>query len=172
MNSVTHELIPAKWAALALVLAFSFGCEEETERDVEVPSVVDMKPPNQPLLNGAQPLPASQASQTPPPWAGRVSPDGGFPCEVDQILAVSCRRCHFDPQENDAPFALVKYEDIEKMRSGKPISVLMAQMVEADLMPPLDEPVEPKVSPLTVEQKKTLLQWLGEGAKKSKEKCR
>lgn len=87
------------------------------------------------------------------------------------MLAASCRRCHFEPRENDAPFSLVKYEDIEKLRSGKPISKLMIQMVEADLMPPLDEPLEPKVTPLTPAQKEILLDWLWRGAPRNPGKC-
>lgn len=170
MNPVTHEPLPAKWAALALALCL--GCEaQHSPKEMADPDVPEVKAPPQPLQDAPQPAPSPEASPTPPPWAKRVSPDGGFPCDVDQVLAASCRRCHWEPQENDAPFALAKYEDIEKMRSGKPIAKLMEQMVEADLMPPLDEPVEPKVTPLTAEQKETLLKWLGDGAKKSTQKC-
>jgi hypothetical protein len=66
---------------------------------------------------------------------------------------------------------MVKWEDTQKMRSGKPIHVLMRQMVGADLMPPLDLSVEPKVSPLSAAHKQTLLAWLDAGAKKSSETC-
>jgi hypothetical protein len=123
-------------------------------------------------------LPPEEPAQQPPdvslsspPWANRVSKNGGFPCRVDAVLALSCRRCHYEPPENDAPFPLMKYEDIEVMRSGKPIRQLMEQMVAADLMPPLDEPVQPKVTPLTLEQKNTLLGWLRAGAPKNPERC-
>lgn len=110
--------------------------------------------------------------EAPPPWADRVSPTGGFPCAVDRVLAASCRRCHWDPTENDAPFALVNYEDTQNMRSGKLISELMEQMVAADLMPPLSEPVEPKVAPLGAGQKEILLKWLRSGAPKNEGQCR
>lgn len=154
----------------ALALLFCLSCEEHTsQKEAAQPGVSDDKPAAEPQALTVEEPPATQAL---PPWADRVSPDGGFPCEVDKVLAYSCRRCHWEPRENEAPFALVKYEDIEKVRSGKPISKLMAQMVQADLMPPLEEPVEPKVTPLTPEQKGTLLKWLADGAPRSEERCR
>lgn len=147
------------------ILALCMSCESTSERnEVTQPSVVKAGPV-------APQVEALDTPTFPPSWADRVSPDSGFPCEVDKVLAASCRRCHWEPRENEAPFSLVKYEDIEKMRSGKPISRLMAQMVAADLMPPLDEPVEPKVSPLMPEQKETLLKWLADGAPRSDAKC-
>lgn len=150
-------------------LVFCVGCEEKLESErVSHPVAL----PDQSLAEPqVAPSEESDPASGPPPWANRVSPDGGFPCDVDEVLASSCRRCHWDPQENDAPFPLVKYEDTQQQRSGKPIFKLMEQMVAADLMPPLDEPVEPQVIPLTPEQKGTLLKWLGAGALRSEEKC-
>lgn len=161
---VTHAGLLAMCALFAL--AFCMSCEEKVERY----EVVESRAAEAHSAAEAQ-AKTLPAPPTPPPWADRVSPDGGFPCEVDKVLAVSCRRCHWEPRENEAPFALVRYDDIERMRSGKPISKLMEQMVEADLMPPLDEPVEPKVTPLTLKQKETLLKWLADGAPRSDEKC-
>lgn len=116
-------------------------------------------------------LPKSSTVEKMPPWGNRLSKEGGFPCDVDQVLALSCRRCHYEPTENDAPFPLMRYEHIEVIRSGKPIRQLMEQMVAADLMPPLDEPVVPKVTPLTPGQKSTLLDWLKAGAPKNAAPC-
>lgn len=106
--------------------------------------------------------------EQPPTWSTRFSPGSGFPCEIERVLASSCRRCHWEPRENDAPFALVKWDDTRRERQGSPIFVLMKKQVEAELMPPLDEPVEPPVTPLTVEQKKTLLGWLEQGAERAR----
>jgi hypothetical protein len=160
----TYKRKRVRWGVVLLTLCF--GCEEKVEsQEAQKPTPAQVKPSASPQVEVAA------SSPSPPPWADRISADGGFPCDVDQVLATSCRRCHFDPRENDAPFSLVKYEDIEKVRSGKPISKLMAQMVEADLMPPLDEPVQPKVTPLTPEQKETLLKWLGAGAPRNESKC-
>lgn len=107
----------------------------------------------------------------PPPWASRRTRNSGFPCDVEEVLAQSCRRCHWEPQENDAPFAMLRYENILAMRSGKPIHVLMEQMVQSDLMPPLDALVSPNVTPLEPEQKATLLKWLSAGAPESTADC-
>jgi hypothetical protein len=63
------------------------------------------------------------------------------------------------------------FEDTQKVRTGKPIFVLMQQMVEADLMPPTDLALTPKVAPLSPDQKATLLSWLKAGAKKDSAPC-
>ncbi len=124
-----------------------------------------------PATEKSAPVVEEPTAVEPPAWAGRISVDSGFPCAVEQVLQQSCRRCHWEPQENEAPFALRTWDDTQAMRSGKPIHVLMLQMVEADLMPPLDALVEPDVEPLTAEQKEILVRWLKQGAKKSTEKC-
>jgi hypothetical protein len=48
----------------------------------------------------------------------------------------------------------------------------MKQMVAAELMPPLDALVTPKVTPLSAEDKKTMLDWLAAGGKKSDQVCK
>ncbi len=149
-------------------IVFCLSCEEKSPPE----SAGDpTSAPREPVAEPQTAPPKTPEPSGPPPWANRVSPQGGFPCDVDEVLASSCRRCHWEPQENDAPFPLVMYDDIQKERSGKPIFKLMEQMVAADLMPPLDEPVEPKVAPLTPEQKEILLKWLGAGAPKNEDKC-
>jgi hypothetical protein len=67
---------------------------------------------------------------------------------------------------------LVRWEDAQKVRTGKPIFMLMRQMVSADLMPPLDALVEPAVTPLSVEHKQILIAWVDAGGKKSGEVCK
>ena len=90
---------------------------------------------------------------------------------MEEVLANSCRRCHWEPQENDAPFGMLSVDGIHEERSGKPIFELMKAMVQADLMPPLDALVTPDVTPLSPEQKKTLLTWLEAGAPRSDKPC-
>lgn len=106
-----------------------------------------------------------------PPWASRITSGAGFPCDVDAALASSCRRCHWTPTENDAPFAFGKWQDVHETVSGKPIHKLMQQMIEADLMPPLDAVVKPKVDALGDAERKVLLGWLAAGAPKSEAPC-
>lgn len=143
-------------ATVVALCCFLGGCDDENK---EAPADAPIKQRR-----------ASQALG-PPPWASRRTEDSGFPCEVEEVLAHSCRRCHWEPLENDAPFSLLSYENVLKMRSGKPIHVLMEQMVQNDLMPPLDALVSPDVTPLSPEQKATLLKWLAAGAPKSIAKC-
>lgn len=106
-----------------------------------------------------------------PPWADRTTKDSGFPCDVEQVLALSCRRCHWEPQENDAPFPLVKWDHTQAERSGAKIIDLMQKQVAADLMPPVEEMLSPPVTPLTEEQKQVLLSWLSSGGLRSSTTC-
>jgi len=161
-------------AAGLLMLVF-IGCEPTSSAGAAAeqapgPAAVVVTAPSA-VPSSSAPKVASAEALAPPPWAGRRVSGSGFPCAIEDVLASSCRRCHWDPRENDAPFSMVKWEDTQKMRSGKPIHVLMRQMVGADLMPPLDLSVEPKVSPLSAAHKQTLLAWLDAGAKKSSETC-
>lgn len=133
--------------------------------------VVSCEKTTPPATETAAPAPDAPQPATPLAWLGRTSANSGLPCAVEGVLSQSCRRCHWDPQENDAPFPLRTWEDTRAVRSGKEIHVLMMQMVDADLMPPLDALVEPKVEPLTAQQKTVLLDWLRQGAQKSSEKC-
>lgn len=77
--------------------------------------------------NGTPAVPAAQAGATGAgevlPWAKRSGT--GFPCEVETVLAMSCRRCHWDPQEHDAPFAMKTWQNVQGKRDGKPIYQLM-----------------------------------------------
>ncbi len=152
---------------LGLVAVALLGCDEEKAAKFEPEVGVNV----QAQAPAAPPASAKVEDSGPPPWADRKTPGSGFPCGVEEVLAASCRRCHWDPRENDAPFEMVRWEDTQKSRSGKPIHVLMKHMVEADLMPPLNALVKPPVTPLSPEQKKTLLAWLGEGAPRSDEVC-
>jgi hypothetical protein len=158
---------PHSWALQALLLSalFLYSCEENSPRAVtqKTADTTEATP---------TPPPAEPAAKTgPPAWSNRTTSMSGFSCDVEEVLALTCRRCHWNPQENDAPFPLATWEDTQKERSGKPIHILMAQMIEADLMPPTDLVLKPPVTRLTDDQKNVLLRVLKEGAKKSEETC-
>ena len=146
------------------------ACEQERRESSQVDSQVT-KAALKVQEAGVEPKAAEVAQPTPPPWANRRVEGSGFPCELEEVLAGSCRRCHWEPQENDAPFPLKRWEDTRAERSDKPIHVLMGQMVSAELMPPLDATVSPKVDPLSPEQKEIILDWVEGGAKKSDAPC-
>jgi hypothetical protein len=130
-------------------------------------------------LTASTPGAGAPSTAPAPPSAKRAGPPAfhaerggtGFPCAVDQALALTCRRCHWDPPEHDAPFALVDWKDVQSKREGKPIFQLMIQMLEADLMPPPDVSLDPPVHPMPAEQKATLLAWLKAGAIRSEVAC-
>ncbi len=155
------------WVAFSVCAPSALvGCKPEQESGGAVATV-----PRVATLDSttSDPVAVPEVQKEPlPTWSTRISPGSGFPCEVERVLASSCRRCHWEPRENDAPFALVKWDDTRKERQGSPIFVLMKKQVEAELMPPLDEPVEPPVTPLTSEQKTTLLRWLEQGAERAR----
>lgn len=151
-----------KYQQLLATLVLALGaCEQNSPSS-------DNEEPKKPANSSAK----GTAPKPPPPWSTRRSRQSGFPCDVEAVLSESCRRCHWDPQENDAPFALKSWKDTQELRSDKPIHVLMKQMVEADLMPPLDALVTPDVEPLTPTQKSTLMKWLRDGAQRSDEVCK
>lgn len=152
---------------VALLVTFSslISCKEEP---------VDSSAAAEKAEASSSPAPpeAEPKKDEPPPWSNRLSKNSGFPCEVEKVLARSCRRCHWQPREYDAPFSLLTWDDTRGTRTGKPIFELMKKQVSADLMPPVLEVVaDPPVEALTAEQKKTLLDWLEAGAEKSDETC-
>ncbi len=161
------------WGSLPLAFLTLLACEQEkpaaSSPEVLAKRVSQSAAQVEPSLTAEQP---AQAPEGPPPWADRKVAGSGFPCAIEDVLSTSCRRCHWDPQENDAPFPLKSWEDTQAQRSGKPIFVLMKQMVAADLMPPLDALVSPKVESLSSEHKRAMLKWLEAGAKRADEVCK
>ncbi len=87
------------------------------------------------------------------------------------MLAESCRRCHWQPLEHDAPFVFDTWDALQKKASGKHIHQLMLGQLEAGLMPPVDLALEPPVTALSSDQKSRLMSWLRAGAPRSDETC-
>lgn len=86
-------------------------------------------------------------------------------CDVAPILAVKCARCHSQPPAHGAPFALVGYEDtLEPDRDGTPRFERIAAAVDEQAMPPSFIQLEPPVMPLSDDERRSLLDWLGAGA--------
>ena len=100
------------------------------------------------------------------------SSDKGSPptfCDVQPILESKCQRCHQDPTKNGAPFPLLSYADTQVAAAtpDKPARKRYEQMrtaVESGAMPDQSQNLEPAVSPLSCEEKATLLEWLRSGA--------
>ena len=83
-------------------------------------------------------------------------------CDVEPILQAHCQRCHTEPPENGAPFALLTHADTQE---GNPHRYeQMAAVLEQDFMPPQWLEVDPPVEPLPCGEKVTLLAWIDQGA--------
>lgn len=90
-------------------------------------------------------------------------------CDVLPILQSKCQRCHQNPAQNGAPFALLTYADtqVAAPTPEKPQRKRYEQMraaVESGVMPDRSQNLDPPVSDLTCEEKATLLAWLRAGA--------
>ena len=82
-------------------------------------------------------------------------------CAALTVLKAKCQRCHADPTQNNAPFALLTYEDTQALDHNRtPRFETMRQVVESDYMPPGFLKVTPPVEPLSAAEKSTLLGWL------------
>jgi hypothetical protein len=98
-----------------------------------------------------------------PPLEKDRVPNSGLPCDVDDVLARKCRRCHTTPARHNAPFALYTWEDTRMDRSGQPLYVHLGRVVGTGYMPLAIEAIPP-ILPLTAEEKKILLDWVAADA--------
>src|SRR5688572_6907768 len=95
----------------------------------------------------AAPLP-----EEPPVETTRV-PDSGLPCDVDDVFARKCRRCHTIPTRHGAPFVFLTWQDTQQARGDQPLAALIGRAVRSGFMPYRIE-ANPPVQPLTEEEKK------------------
>ena len=86
-------------------------------------------------------------------------------CQVRQVLAAKCQRCHVPERLNGAPFALVEFQDTQVTEAGIVRWERMRNMVEQRLMPPAEPALEPPAEPLTEAERTLLLTWFDEGAR-------
>ena len=93
--------------------------------------------------------------------AGAAPQSGPDWCAARAILRAKCQRCHSEPQENGAPFALLTYADTQaEDRAGTPRFEKMKAALESDYMPPQFLKLTPEVEPLLADERSTLLTWL------------
>jgi hypothetical protein len=100
--------------------------------------------------------------EEPPVEITRV-PDSGLPCAVDDVFARKCRRCHTIPTRHGAPFVFLTWQDAQQTRADQPLTALIGRAVRSGFMPYRIE-ANPKVEPLTEEEKKVILDWIDAGA--------
>ncbi len=84
---------------------------------------------------------------------------GNLPADVAAILTSRCQTCHQDPPVNDAPFPLLKYEDVHMLvpASTTPIFEEMYILTQPNGSPHMPYRDAPQ---LTADQLATLSSWL------------
>jgi hypothetical protein len=161
-NSETTErssskLVLLAYAALAVAVVFGVA-RARAHREPPKPD---------PKFHGYDPMSAAPAQPdplTPSPYA----PTSVRWCAAARVMHDKCARCHSAPPRLfGAPFPLLVYTDTQREYppgSGQLVYQRMRGMVAYGRMPPLGQPMDPPVEPLTDAEKDTLLVWLREGA--------
>lgn len=81
-------------------------------------------------------------------------------CSVERVLQNKCQRCHADPPEHGAPFALLSYDDTQALdHRGSPRYLAMQEAVANGTMPATFLKLNPPVAPLEDTEKQLLLDW-------------
>jgi hypothetical protein len=133
---------------------------------------VVLRPRHEPKRRGSEAArPWSSGVTTPvaierppePPFGPLKHASSELPCDVDQVLADKCRRCHGTPQRHGAPFSLFTWAEMQPDRFGEPIYKRLGRSIETGFMP-FNIPANPPIEMLTPEEKKTLLDWVAKGA--------
>jgi hypothetical protein len=83
---------------------------------------------------------------------------GSIPADVAAVLSDRCQPCHTDPPLHDAPFPLLKYEDVHQLFAGTiPIYHEMYLLIQPGGTPHMPFGNAPQLS---ADQLKTLSDWL------------
>ena len=145
---------------VAACLLLAAGCERKQrarERDAVEAVAKAKREAKRVAAQAALPMP-----EEPPIEIARV-PDSGLPCDVDDVFAKKCRRCHTIPTRHGAPFVFLTWQDTQQTRGDQPLTALIGRAVRSGFMPYRIE-ANPKVEPLTEEEKKIILDWIDVGA--------
>jgi hypothetical protein len=144
--------------AFALIIASTTHCKRElTERERARALELAAQAQRAAQQSVAAPMPVD------PPLEKVRVPNSGLPCDVDDVLAKKCRRCHTTPARHNAPFELYTWDDTRRDRLGHPLYVHIGRVVETGYMP-LPIPAIPPVERLTAEEKRILVDWVDAGA--------
>lgn len=151
-----RSVLPLALAALTL----GGGCERKPrarEREAALAAAEARDRERERSLQADAPLP-----EEPPVERLRVS-DSGLPCEVDEVFASKCRRCHTIPSRHAAPLVFFTWEDTRQDRFAQPLYSVIGRAVRTDFMPYKIE-ANPPVVPLTPDEKRVILEWVDAGA--------
>jgi uncharacterized membrane protein len=143
-----------------MLVALTVGCERQPrarEREAAQAEAKARAHAAEAARRAAEPLP-----EEPPVETLRV-PDSGLPCQVDDVFAAKCRRCHTIPTRHGAPFVFLTWDDTRQDRLGQPLYAVIGRAVRSNFMPYRVE-ANPPVQQLTDDEKKIVLDWVDAGA--------
>ncbi len=143
-----------------LCITLAGGCERRTrarEREARAEQAKAAERQRLAQLQAAAPL----APESPVELL-RV-PGSGLPCDVDEVFASKCRRCHTIPPRHGAPLVFLTWDDTRQDRFGQPLYAAIGRAVRTDFMPYKIE-ANPRVEPLTPAEKRIILDWVEAGA--------
>jgi len=153
----SSKLVLLAYAALALLVVFGVLRARENR---EPPKPVKKYRGYDPMSAAAPPA----DPYVPSPYA----PSRVRWCDAARAIHAKCERCHSAPPRlYGAPFPLLTYADTQleyPPGSGQLVSQRMYGMIAHGRMPPLGQPMDPPVEPLTDAELDILLVWLREGA--------
>ncbi len=114
-------------------------------------------PPPPATIEQPEPLPPE------PPFGPLKRADSGLPCDVDEVLAKKCRRCHANPPRHGAPVVFYTWEEMQAPRHERPLYEILGRVVDSGYMP-FATPANPPVERLTDAEKRILHDWVAAGA--------
>lgn len=158
----SHSPFPLPILLLAITL-LGGACERKPrarEREAAEQKAQAAKAAKEAARLAAEPMP-----EEPPVETLRVQ-SSGLPCDVDDVFARKCRRCHTIPTRHGAPFVFFTWEDTQQDRLGHPLYKVIGRAVASGFMPYKIE-ANPPVLPLTEDEKKIIADWVEAGAPKA-----
>lgn len=161
LRAVVSEQAPLLVAlvVLAVVVAFTRLRKAGSVPAKAAPTAAAVEPPAAP----SEPEPIAPE----PPFGPLRAENAELPCEVDEVLASKCRRCHSTPPRHNAPFPLFTWTDLQAPRGSDPMYQVVGRVVQTGFMP-LRIETNPPIEPLTEGEKKILLDWVSSGAPRGK----
>jgi hypothetical protein len=153
LRAAAARQAPLLIALVVIALVIAFTRKPKPEATPQAPAAA----PQNTTRSEPEPLPEE------PPFGPLRVEDSGLPCDVDDVLARKCRRCHAIPPRHNAPFPLFTWAETQIVRGSEPLYHHLGRVVQSGFMPFIIE-ANPPIERLTDAEKKTLLDWVSAGA--------
>ncbi|MBX3196845.1 MAG: peptidylglycine alpha-amidating monooxygenase [Labilithrix sp.] len=114
-----------------------------------------------------------------PSTSGPLDEDGGggggtgpagLPCDVADVLAEHCQKCHASPPQFGAPMPLVTWDDLDAPSRADPTKKVYEGVIERVADERRRMPPSPN-APLSDAEQKTIADWIAAGAPRSTDQC-